>query len=78
MEIFLFKKIIYFFKRYVPSGFFLANGHLSILDGHDSYVTLEQTFQNIIKKKKDVVIPINNHRKPNKINLVRRVDKTLY
>ncbi len=48
MTNFLFKKIIYFFKRYVPSGFFLANRHLLILDGHDSYVTLEQTFQNII------------------------------
>jgi len=65
MTNFLFKKIIYFFKRYVPSGFFLANRHLIILDGHDSYVTLEKTFQKIFLKKIDVVMLINNHREPN-------------
>jgi hypothetical protein len=52
MTNFLFKKTIYFFNWYVPSGFFLANRHLLILDGHDSYATLEQTFQNIFKKIK--------------------------
>ncbi len=38
---FLFKKFMFFFKRFIPSGISITNGHLLILDGHGSHVTLE-------------------------------------
>jgi hypothetical protein len=37
----LFKKFLSFFKRLVPSGIFLTNHHLLLLDGHGSHITLQ-------------------------------------
>ncbi len=41
MTNFLFKELLSFFKRLVPSGISLINRHLFILDGHGSHVTLK-------------------------------------
>ncbi len=41
MANFMFKELLSFFKRLVPSGFSLINRHLHILDGHGYHVTLE-------------------------------------
>jgi hypothetical protein len=37
----VFKKKLFFFKRYIVSGISITNMHLLILDGHGSHVTLE-------------------------------------
>jgi hypothetical protein len=36
-----FQGIFVFFKRSIPSGISISNGHLLILDGHGSHVTLK-------------------------------------
>jgi hypothetical protein len=41
MTSFLFKEIVFFFKKIVPGKVSLINRHLLVLDGHDSHVTLE-------------------------------------
>jgi hypothetical protein len=41
MTCFLFKELLFFFKWFIPSGMFLTNQHLLILDGHGSHVILE-------------------------------------
>jgi hypothetical protein len=41
MTSFLFKEFLSFFKRLVPSGIFLSNCPLLILDGHGSHVSLK-------------------------------------
>jgi hypothetical protein len=41
MTTFFFKEFLFFFKRFIPSGISLTNGHLFILDGHGSHVTLD-------------------------------------
>jgi hypothetical protein len=38
---FLFKELLSFFKRSIPSGISLTNKHSFILDGHGFHVTLE-------------------------------------
>ncbi len=40
-DFFFVQRVFYLFKKYVPSGVFLTNQHLLILDGHGSHVTLE-------------------------------------
>jgi len=40
-EFFLFKKFLFFFKRFVPSAVSTTNWHLLVLNGHGSHVTLE-------------------------------------
>jgi hypothetical protein len=39
MTIFLFKKLLSFFNKSIPSGMSLNNQHLLILDGHGNHVT---------------------------------------
>jgi hypothetical protein len=41
MATFLFKKILFFFKKSIPNGIFLTNKHLFTFDGHGSHVTFE-------------------------------------
>ncbi len=41
MTNFLFKELLFFCKRSVPSGISLTNRHSFILDGHRSHVTLK-------------------------------------
>ncbi len=41
MTNFVFKELLSFFKRLVPSGISLINKHLFILVGHKSHVTLK-------------------------------------
>jgi hypothetical protein len=41
MTFFLFKKIVFFFKKFVLGRVSFTNRHLLILNGHDSHVTLE-------------------------------------
>jgi hypothetical protein len=41
MVTFLFKKLMSFFNKSIPSGMSLGNRHLLILDGHGNHVTLE-------------------------------------
>jgi hypothetical protein len=38
---FLFKLLLFFFKRLIPSGISFVTRHLLILDGHASHVTLK-------------------------------------
>ncbi len=38
---FMFKELFSFFKRSIPSGISLTNGHSFILNGHGCHVTLE-------------------------------------
>jgi hypothetical protein len=38
---FLFKLLLFFFERLIPSGISFAIRHLLILDGHGSHVTLK-------------------------------------
>jgi hypothetical protein len=41
MTNFVFKELMSFFKRLIPSGISLINKHLFILVGHESHVTLK-------------------------------------
>jgi hypothetical protein len=45
MNSFLFKEFLSFFKRFVPSGMFITNQHLLVLDNHGSHVTLKEIEQ---------------------------------
>jgi len=59
MTTFLFKKLLSFFDKSIPSGMSLNNQHLLILDGHGNHVTLE-----VIEQAKEfglnmITLPLN-------------------
>jgi hypothetical protein len=41
LYLFLFKKLMLFFKRLIPNGISQYNMHLSILNGHGLHITIE-------------------------------------
>jgi hypothetical protein len=62
MTNFLFKLLLFFFKRLILSGISLANKHLFILDGHGSHATLKAIEQTQTFKLNMITLPSHtNH-----------------
>ncbi len=54
---FLFKELLVFFKKSIPSGESFTNRHLLALDGHGSHVTLEAIEQTLKFEFKMITLP---------------------